>query len=305
MPSRVRRGAGKAPSPWLFALAFPLALGLVGWACLAVPPRPSRAEVDWYFDTPRLARLNGPGPPRVMAFGSSLVAYGLAFDESMEARASRRGQRIRFLRFAKGGLDLRWLQELLDRVEDDPPEVLVLEAELLFWKQQAKGPDAWESRIRVFERILWRGDRLLFGGRPRWILDGMNQPAFLKDSLVPAPRGFDPQVYAKYLATVHPRSAAETRLIFERLRAIQDRGCRVVVYSMGRSPAATAHFTPALELGFREFMARAAAAGLRTAGSAPLPQACYRDAAHLDDRGRDLASDQFLDGLGHWLGTPP
>ena len=93
----------RAPSPWLFAVALPLALAagiLLMWRAAGV----ERIYTDRFFDTARLRRLEPPDPRRappaplrVVALGSSLISYGLVYDGTLEAMAAAAGHPVRFV----------------------------------------------------------------------------------------------------------------------------------------------------------------------------------------------------------------
>jgi hypothetical protein len=293
----------RAPSPWLFVLA--LLLGLAATALLLARDDTRTPEyTDQFYATARLERFRGPGPVRVVALGSSLVGYGLAFDDNLEALGRAQGCPLRFIRFSHNGRSLDTVPPLLARLRQQPPDVLVMEAEWLAWGDLAQAEMSLRMRLKVRRRKLFLALRaLLIGGRG----NAGHPDAGQGDNhapggplLAPGPP-FEAGRYREYLRTFTPQDPQRLEEVLAALERLQQRGCRVVILAMGRSPEAAALFPAELAGGFQAMLDRLAARGFRVERPAcPLPQACYLDEAHLNEQGRARLSAWFLSRVADW-----
>jgi len=294
----------RGPSPWLFALALPLGLG-AGALLLWRADGAERVHADQFFDTARLARLEAPGPLRVVALGSSMVSHALVFDGELEAMGAAAGRPVRFVRFSRNGRSLDAVPALLARLAERPPDLLVTEAEWLAWGEPA--PSFRRAlkyrRRRVFLALRVAVARLC--GHAPDLGPGRedNRPGTPAQPEAPAP--FDPGRYRELLDLLEPQDPRRLEPVLAGLARLRARGCRVVVLAFGRSPGAAAMFPADQARTFSGASARLAARGLPVADAAcPLPQDCYLDHAHLNRRGRERFSAWFLTRLGAWSGRP-
>jgi hypothetical protein len=300
--------AQRPPSPWLFALA--LLLGLAATALLLSPKETATPEsTDAFYATARLDRFQDPGPVRVVALGSSLVSFGLDFDQDIEALGRAQGRPLRFIRFTHYGRNLDSLPPLLERIRQRPPDVLVLEADWLAW-------DLPPARISLRMKLKHRRRKLfqalravLPGGRG----NAGDPYAGQEDNHAPDPGRprpvllpFDAGRYAQGLGQWVPRDPAQIEAILAGLDRLQQRGCRVVVLTMGRSPEAAAFFPANLAAGSQDLLDRFAARGFRVERqTCALPQSCYCDEAHLNEQGMARLSAWFLTRVADWAGARP
>jgi len=299
----------RPPSPWLFLLAL-----LLGMAALELA---GRASASWtytplaadYFGTGRLQRFRPAGPLRVAAVGSSVVARGLLFDEDMEAMGRALGRPLRFVRFSHGGRRLDMVPALLARLAAQPPDLLVMEAEWLVWGEPPERP-YWVRRDR--ERRLFRallGAAMQASGRLRPAQAGQdeNRPGAgdLAGPALPLP-AFDPGVYAGLLRQVTLQDRAMLSSVLAGLERLQRGGCRVVILSFGRSPAAAAMEPPGMRRADDQAMQDLAARGFRVVRQdCPLRQDDYLDHGHLTILGQRRFSAWFLAHLGAWAEDLP
>lgn len=319
MPGSVNRPNGpdptniaswrQAPPPWAFALA--LALALAGLAPLLrhADRFGARADPDRFYATPRLARLRGPGPLRVVAIGSSLVGCGLAFDGDLEALGAAQGHPLRFVRFTHAGRKLDSIPPLLDRIARQPPDLLVLEAEFLVWGDRPVSPLRYalaDRRQRLFQAALLGLIRLGPGGRdPDAGAEANRAPDAWERRQAIQPTVFDGPAYLQAVAEFGPQRPDELAAVLAGLAELRRRGCRVVLLPMGRSAEAQALFPAEQTAVFRLAVARLAASGFPVDPQAPpLPPAGYLDAAHLNAAGQVGRSRWFIAQLDRWEGRP-
>ena len=317
---RLRVEKCNSPPIWLFLAGLVVAM-LSFFALLLIVPRQS-IETDFGFDgvydTGPSNRPALASALKVAAVGSSLIECGLAPDGEMEALAGRKGLNIKFSRLSRPGKDLKWLKPLLTKICQAPPDILVVEAELL--ALTSKNDDETESfpllsklrssfgqgRMRLYGWILGEEERLLgLQASP------IQQGRYLADPMMKGPNSssnpnFDQAAYSRDLRDFVIRDISSLNEVIPILRAIKARNCIVVILPMGRSPGAAALFPPTLHRAFLTFMERLSAQGfLVDQNPIRLPQEFYSDAAHLNEKGRRRASDEFLARVPRWVEARP
>lgn len=307
------RGREEAPSPLLFLAALPLALLLALGALLLLPDKPG--DTIEVAEGPTGLRPSGEPPLRVVAIGTSLVRSGI--DPGLvEAFAVSRGNAVRMRRVTCFGGHVGWVEPLLGDLARDPPDLLVLEAELLAWHLELpSAPKAGPALLR--ERRGYASYRLVgemrkaVGLGVEVVREGSASPGSLRfaDDLVDllgaegaSGTGFTAGRYARRLSRMKLRDLDALGGILGRLDALKARGCRVVLLPMGRSPAAQAVFPAELSAAFAGFLDRLRARGFSVESERPpLEQRHYSDAAHLDAAGRSRFSEWFSGRIPRWM----
>lgn len=320
------RGREEAPSPLLFLAALPLALLVAVGALLLLPDKPD--ETIEYAEGPAGMR-SGPGerPFRVVAIGTSLI-QSAADPGAVEAFSAARGHAVRFRRVTCVGRHVEWVEPFLAELAKDPPDLLVVEAELLAWLVEPPAGTVEEPERPRRPRNAPKGGLALLrhrrGFASSWLVGEMRRAVGLGVEVVRSAGGPDPLRYADDVADLlgalgsgapdfeaarYARHLARVRLrdldalggILGALDALKGRGCRVVLLSMGRSPAADALFPARLSRDFAGFLDRLSERGFAVERGGPrLEQRHYVDAAHLDSVGRSRYSEWLAGRIPLW-----
>lgn len=321
------RGREEAPSPLLFLAALPLALLVAVGALLLLPDKPD--DTIEYAAGSAVNRPGSGGPPlRVVAIGSSLI-QAAADPRAIEAFSAARGRAVRFRRVTCVGARVEWVGPFLAELATDPPDLLVVEAEMLAWS--GNGPaDLTEEpgRPRRPRGAPTGGLALLRhrrGYASYWLVGEMrgalglgvevlraggggSDPLRFADHVVDLlgaagakGPGLDADVYARRLAHVRLRDVDTLGEILGALDALKANGCQVVVLPVGRSPSADAMFPAHLSRDFAGFLDRFSARGFVVERERPrLEQRHYTDAAHLGAVGRSRFSEWLSGRIPLW-----
>lgn len=119
------------PPLWVGLLAALLAAATIGWSAA---PRylarlePSAGDPLALYARQFLASTHTAGEARIMALGSSLLWAATPAADSTAAAAQ---QQLRWMRLSRGGAGLGYLGSALAEIERDPPQILLIEGNLL------------------------------------------------------------------------------------------------------------------------------------------------------------------------------
>lgn len=327
------RPTGIPPSPLLFIAAVPLAAAILVALSLIAGEEAPVARLDDGIDVDRLAMFNDNRHFRVAAIGSSLMHCALLPDEIMGAHLTKQYGETLFLSFTQSGRNLDNVEPFLRRLRKTPPDLLIIEGEMLAWGQIRDGFAQrfreWRGRIRRFvEKVIascivsWTECKVLVPllvspeGR---VEEGQTGGQTTEEAEAEAVRNklavdgiddrgtsFDPGDYLGEVSQWRLREMAELKEIIASLSALRERGCRVVILSLGRSPTAQAILPTNLKSDYAGFLDRMTTHGFvveREYGR--IPQELYRDAAHLNERGRKVFSGHFLERMEYWKAVRP
>lgn len=320
------RGREAAPSPLLFLAAVPLALLVAVGALLLLPDKPD--ETLEYAEGSAGTRSGLGGRPfRVVAIGTSLIQSAVD-PGAVEASSAARGDAVRFRRVTCFGRHVEWVEPFLADLAKDPPDLLVVEAELLAWFVEPPAGTVEEPGRPGRPRYAPKGGLALLrqrrGFASYWLVGEMRGALGLGVEVVRSGDGpdpfryaddvadllgalgagapdFDAARYARHLPRVRLRDLDSLGGILGALDALKGKGCRVVLLSMGRSPAADALFPARLSRDFSGLLDRLSERGFAVEREGPrLEQRHYVDAAHLDSVGRSRFSEWLAGRIPLW-----
>lgn len=119
------------PPPWVGPLAGLFAVAIIGWSAA---PRylahfnPSTGDPLALYARQFLTSTRTAGEARIVALGSSLLWAATPAADSTAAAAQ---QQLRWMRLSRGGAGLGYLGSALAEIERDPPQILLIEGNVL------------------------------------------------------------------------------------------------------------------------------------------------------------------------------
>lgn len=244
-------------------------------------------------DTLNLERLSTPSAddrPTIVALGTSKTRKGIYFDGAMTEALAAEGIKADFYRISWSSATIEELQPALAYLASTPPELLLLESDLLIFRpwRQERGFQ-WHATLVDNVRAL---KRLTGMGTVSGQNYGFEQPyaeAFCEQKKSPSSL----QDYQNRASARRVSSPDERAAYLEYLAPMIAQGTDVVLLELPRSPAANAVFPPELRTEANRLRADfAAREGFANWAPPPLllPEPLYCDQGHLLENGRDQFS---------------
>jgi len=243
-----------------------------------------------------LERLTVPAPPsavRIVALGSSKTLYAVDFDANFAARLGG-SQAVDFERITWEGANFWDVQPALRALAAHPPDILLLESDLLLLDRGAHFPI--RQNLLPLERALHQvlvGDS---GVDPNF---GENRGAEqFPDARECRIRQTQTQqlIYAAHLKTTRPSSSLSRQRYLDMLGALQKAGTRIILVRLPRAAWAEALVPSSLARIDSVILPQLARDnGFQLWSAAPLPDSAFCDEGHMSAAGRELFS-QWLAG---------
>lgn len=244
------------------------------------------------LNLPRLQRMPD-ATLRVVAVGSSKTYYAIEYDQLFEKRHAALDGKVSFTRITANSPTVSEVAATLQALSAAPPDLLLLESDLLLVDRHRKRPSdhkSWSTRLRgnlkllapttLGDFLVEKGDNF---GRIHWIPEDTCRAATSATGL---------QRYA-VTAGRWTISRPDAREEYQgSLRALQQAGTRVVLLEVPRSPDAE-RVVPGL---FKQQTGRLLQDILEQEGypvwtPGILAGSLYCDQGHLDRQGQALYSD--------------
>ncbi len=276
------------PPLWTWAAATVLA-GAVVAGLVAAHDALQPQVMAYQLNLARFDQPAGPARRRIVVLGTSKSQCAIEFDDAMEVRLRRLGVDADFVRVTYTQARYEDLRYAFDRMEKDPPALVLVGADLLLLQPRAYSTpedlrEPWTSRLR--------GDLASIAGR-RARQDDAAGGAVSCDVLA---AGFPPRklaVYARLIGRARASTPQERVLYTDRLDRLRAHGTITGLLTLPQTPAAQAAFRPAL-------LADMAAARddliqrhglIELTPPFPPPASAFIDQGHLNAMGRELYSD--------------
>ena len=232
-----------------------------------------------------------PGVLHVVALGTSKTMYAMDFDDAFAARIALPGRRVVFHRLTASSPEFNDMQPALEALVRHPPDVLLVEAELLLIDRNDRATVVGLlNRARqnlLMMRAQLPGEFINRGvnnnhGREDWPLDARCLSGKTQEAM---------RAYADYAARWQLASDDERTAYLVYLRRIQATGTRVVLLRLPRSPSGE-KVAPA---GLMQQSAQLRARLLKEEGFTGwepdvMAESLYCDQIHVNRRGRDYYS---------------
>ena len=243
-----------------------------------------------------LERLAVPVPPpavRIVALGSSKTLYAVDFDARFAARLGG-SQVVEFARITWEGANFWDLQPALRALAAHPPDILLLESDLLLLDRGAHFPI--RQNLLPLEQALHHVLVGAGGVDPNF---GENRGAEqFPDAQECRIRQTQTQrlIYAAHLNTTRPSSSVSRQRYLDILGALQKAGTQIILIRLPRAAWAEALVPASLARIDSAILPQLARDnGFLLWAVAPLPDTAFCDEAHMSAAGRELTS-QWLAG---------
>ncbi len=242
-----------------------------------------------------LERLShAPGPQiTIVAIGTSKSRHGIHFDSAMSEALSQAGISANFYRITHSSATIRQLRPALDHLTQNPPDLLLLESDLLIFEPWGKN-----------RRIQWN---LQLKKNVRKIIDLLRKKnitkenygiiAFKKAELCIKEKPSLLKRFEKNVETRKVSSESERADYHDYLMPMVEQGTHVVLLELPRSPAANAFFPQKLRVEASRLRTRYAdMPGFSNWKPPPLllPEIDYCDHGHLRESGREKFSQWLV-----------
>jgi len=293
MPSRTP----SAPPLRVWAAA---ALGLLAFLLLVLHREAGQRAARNQTRAARIQAFAAAPGPRVIALGSSPLGSDLLAEARMEALSKRAGGTgFAWLSLSMPNGTMEGFLPDLDRILAAPPEVLLVDADLLYYRPTWSSPSAFPARA---------AEDFMRGLKER------RQPPVPRPEPAPRTPGPDPdhgpeqlRAYVSYLAQRQPRGLLpQGDPVLARLLQARVQGIRIFLLEFPRYGEAEARI-PARH---REQAGLTRAQLERVCGARalvfpePLPLACYSDYSHLTGAGAERYSAWLKTELARLTGVP-
>lgn len=237
------------------------------------------------FNLERFNTLSGQRPV-VVALGTSKTRSGLYFDSEMTELLKQTGSQTDYIRITRGGGGFGNIEPALKFLSDNPPDLLLLEAELLVFSPHHA---AWRQRLNRNVDVI---NGLTGIGRMPRENYGEASPfnaASCQDKKTP-------ELLAKYRERAQKRritSTSEREQFLAYLDLMISNGTRIVILEIPRSPAANTVFPKALKAEaehLQQLLVSQPGYQRWTAPADSLPEGSYCDQGHLSTTGQATLS---------------
>ena len=253
-----------------------------------------------------LQRLQAVPPDalHVVALGSSKTMYAVEFDSAFASRLVVPGRRVVFHRVTAGGPGLGDLQPALAAIARRPPDVLLVEGELLIFDRGKQGQVAAVLKHARQNLILLRTQLAIVParreidnnqGREEWALESRCRQSQTRDALA---------TYAMYAARWRVITDAERSTDLAYIRRMQAAGSRVVLFTVPRSPSGDSVVPANLKREaalLRERLIKQD--GFLGWEPGAMDESLYCDQLHVNHRGRAFYSTWLAKRLAALLGV--
>jgi hypothetical protein len=284
---------------WLAALGMAVLIlaGLLVW---------DRVAQRSYFHFDRLGpEAAGLREDLVVAIGTSKTRCALDFDSDMTALMQAAGLPQHFVRITHSAGTMDDLETAFEQLEQTPPKLLAVEADLLLYEPQVyrpfagpyQAPDVRQHIRQNVTELVGDTYRRLIGAQPEYSIFLENTPVSRSGCTPLGERKLAD--YLALLATRRASTAAERQRFLDHFARLRALGVTIVLLDLPRAPAALQGFPPAL--------AKAAATARESVrqtgwvgevGQPPLLEARYfLDPGHLTAAGRQQFSTWFVQQL--------
>ncbi len=283
----------------LFAVVLLLALGNLhrtAWLAGSVDKSVS-------FNLQRLQAIP-PGALHVVALGSSKTMYAVDFDAAFASRLGVPGRRVVFHRVTANDPAVGYLYPALAAIARRPPDVLLVEAELLLFDRSEHAPIAGLLRHARLNLIMLRmhlaiapahGEMDDNRGQEEWPPEASCRHRKNPDALA---------AYAQYAARWREITDDERATDLAYLRRMQAAGTRVVLLTLPRSPSGDSVVPASLKREtalLRERLIKQD--GFLEWEPGAMDESLYCDQVHANHRGRAFYSAWLAKQLAALLGV--
>ena len=257
------------------------------------------------LNLPRLQRMPD-APLRVVAVGSSKTYFAIEYDQSFEKRHAALQGKVAFTRITANSPTVSEVAATLKALSATPPDLLLLESDLLLVNRHRKRPSdnkSWSTRLRgnlkllapttLGQFLVEEGDNF---GRIHWIPEETCRAATSAAGL---------QRYAVTARRWTLASPADRMQHRRLLDALQQAGTQVVLLELPRSPEAEQVVPDLLTQQAGRLRERMLAdQGYLAWTPGMLPGSLYCDQGHLNPQGQARYSDWLAGKLLVALADP-
>jgi len=295
---------GKPPlRTWVIAAAATLLLGLAA-ANLDRLPLSGAANDRWTsYNLVRLREVPSESV-HVVALGTSKTLYAVEHDQQFAARLATYGHKVIFHRITASGPEFEDLAPVLVEMTRRPPDVLLLENDLLVYHRgDASTIEVALRQIRsniLLARAMFEGEPedlelAKNHGREHWPLESRCEQRKTPEAL---------RAYASFAGRWRIMREEEQARYLAYLRPMQAAGTVVVLITLPRSPSAEFVVPDVLKRDGAKLRNQLVAQHhFQDLVPAPMSELLYCDQGHVNQRGREFYSTWLAGRLHELLGA--
>jgi hypothetical protein len=247
-------------------------------------------------------------PPRalhVVALGTSKTMYAMEFDDAFAARLGLPGRRVVFHRITASDPLFGDMQPALVAIARRPPDVLLVESELLLFDRSDRAPltvvlGRARQNLLLFAQLaggLVHRELNNNRGQEEWPIEARCLQSRTPDAL---------GAYADQAARWRTTTDDERAAYLTYLRRMRDAGTQVVLLAVPRSPSADAVVPASLKRQGALLRDRLLAQeGLGGWDPGVMPESLYCDQVHVNRAGRAFYSAWLAKQIAALLGVHP
>ncbi len=184
----------------------------------------------------------------VVAIGTSKTRAAIDFDRFFAQRLAAAGRKIVFHRISWSGALYADLEPALAALRDAPPDILLVESDLLLFDRQHEVVDRWQDRWRgnVSKLTWWVKGQAGQVDHGNYAYDNRDDYAGMEAYCRHMKSPQKLRAYGESVKTWKLSSPAQREAYLAFLRPMQDAGTKIVLLELPRSAAADGVFLPLL-----------------------------------------------------------